>query len=91
MCIHILISCGLFHAIQVELCLCEFFYNVRCVQQWWEVWLKANYIKHWVQTKERWDAEIECIVTKSLGDGAWPISKRVKLEVGSSEALLLQI
>ena len=48
-------------------------------------------MEEWVQTKERWDAELEGIVTNDLCDGAWPISERVKLAVGSSKALLLEM
>jgi len=66
----------MFHAIRVKLCWCELFYNVRCVQQWWKVWLKAIYIEHQVQTKERWDAELEGIITDGLSDGVWPISEQ---------------
>ena len=83
----------MFHAIRVELywCVCGMFYNVICVQQWWKVRLRAIYIEHWVQTKERWDAELEGNVPDGLGDGVWPIPERVKLVVGSSKALLLQM
>ena len=35
--------------------------------------------------------ELECIVPYSLGDGVRPVSEWVKLAVGSSEALLLQM
>ena len=89
--VHDLINCGLFHAIQVELCWCELFCNVICVQQWWKVWLKAVYIEHWVQTKERWDVEIEGFVTDNLGDGLWPISKQDNIAMGPNKAFLLQM
>ena len=44
-----------------------------------------------MQTKEWWNTELEGVVPYSLGDGVSPISKWVKLAVGSSEAFLLQI
>jgi len=44
-----------------------------------------------VQTKERWDVELEGIVTNDLGDGVWPISEQAKLAVGSNKALLLKM
>lgn len=75
LCVHDLINCGLFHVVWAELYWCELFYNVRCVQQRWKVWPKVIYIEHWVQTKERWDTELEGIVTDGLGDGVWPISE----------------
>jgi len=46
LCVHESISCGMFHAVWVYLYSCEFFCNVRCVQQWWKVWSNAVYIKH---------------------------------------------
>ena len=49
------------------------------------------HIEHWVQTKEWCNTELEGIVLDSLGDGVWPISKQVKLAVGSNKALLLQM
>ena len=52
----------------------------------WKVGPKAIHIEHWVQTKEWWNTELKGIVLDILGDG---VSKRVKLAVGSSEALLL--
>ena len=53
--------------------------------------MKAVHIEYSVQTKEWWNTELEGIVPYSLGDGIRPISKRTKLAVGSSEALLLQM
>jgi hypothetical protein len=44
-----------------------------------------------VQTKEWWNAELKDIFPYNLGDVVQPISKRTKLAVGSSEALLLQM
>lgn len=44
-----------------------------------------------MQTKEWWNAELKGIFPYSLGEGLQPISKRMKLAVGSSEALLLQM
>jgi hypothetical protein len=44
-----------------------------------------------VQTKEWWNAELKGIFPYSLGEGVWPISKRMKLVVGSSKAFLLQM
>jgi hypothetical protein len=44
-----------------------------------------------VQTKEWWNAELKGIFPYSLGEGVWPISKWMKLAVGSSEAFLLQM
>jgi hypothetical protein len=44
-----------------------------------------------VQTKEWWNAELKGIFPYNLGEGVRPISKRTKLAVGSSEALLLQM
>jgi hypothetical protein len=49
------------------------------------------HIEHWVQTKEWWNVELKGIFPYSLGEGVWPISKRTKLVVGSSEVLLLQM
>ncbi len=91
LCVHDLISCGLFHAIRVELYWCELFCNVKCVEQLWKVWLKVIYIEHWVHTKERWDVELEGIVTNDLGDDVWPISEQAKLAMVSNKALLLQM
>lgn len=91
LCVHDLINCGLFHAVQVELCCCELFCNVTYVQQWGKVWPKVIYIEHWVRTKERWDAELKGIVPDNLGDGVWPISECQKLAVVSSKALLLKM
>jgi len=91
MCVHDLISCGMFHAVRVELCWCELFCNVRCVQQWWKVWPKVIYIEHWVQTKEWWDGELKGIVTNSVGDGVQPILEWVKFVVGYNKAILMQL
>ena len=44
-----------------------------------------------MKTKEWWDAELKGIFPYSLGEGVQPISKWMKLAVGSSEALLLQM
>jgi hypothetical protein len=44
-----------------------------------------------VQTKEWWNAKLKGIFPYSLGEGVWPISKRMKLAVGSSEVILLQM
>ena len=44
-----------------------------------------------MQTKEWWNAKLKEIFPYSLGEGVRPISKRMKLVVGSSEALLLQM
>ena len=49
------------------------------------------HIEHWVQTKEWWNVELKGIFPYSLGEGVQPISKRTKIAVGSSEALLLQM
>ena len=57
----------------------------------WKVGTKGVHIEYWVQTKEWWNIELEGIVPYSLGDGVRPISERVKLAVGSSEVLLLQM
>jgi hypothetical protein len=53
--------------------------------------MKAVHIEHWVQTKEWWNVELKGIFPYSLGEGVRPISKRMKILVGSSEALLLQM
>ena len=53
--------------------------------------MKVVYIEYWVQTKEWWNTKLEGIVPYSLGDGVRPISERVNIAVGSSEALLLQM
>ena len=52
---------------------------------------KVVHIEHWVQTKKWWNIELEFIGPYSLGDDVRPISEWVKLAVGSSEALLLQM
>ena len=44
-----------------------------------------------MQTKERWDVELEGIVNDSLGDGVWPILEWEKLVVGPSRAFFLQM
>jgi hypothetical protein len=44
-----------------------------------------------VQTKEWWNVELKGIFPYSLGEGVWPILKRMKLAVGSNEAFLLQM
>jgi hypothetical protein len=44
-----------------------------------------------VQTKEWGNVELKGIFPYYLGEGVWPISKRTKLAVGSSEAFLLQM
>ena len=44
-----------------------------------------------MQTKEWWNVELKGIFPYSLGEGVRPISKRTKLAMGSSEALLLQM
>jgi hypothetical protein len=44
-----------------------------------------------VQTKEWWNVELKGIFPYSLGEAVWPISKQMKLAVGSSEAFLLQM
>ena len=49
------------------------------------------HIENWVQTKEWWNIELEGIFPNILGDGVWPISERVKLGAGSTEALFLQM
>ena len=49
------------------------------------------HIEHWVQTKEWWNVELKGIFPYSFGEGVHPILKRMKLAVGSSEALLLQM
>ena len=53
--------------------------------------MKAVHIEYWVQTREWWNTDLEGIVPYSLGDDLRPVSERVKLVVGSSEALLLQM
>ena len=53
--------------------------------------MKAVHIKYWVHTKEWWNTKLEIIGPYSLGDGIRPISERVNLVVGSSEALLIQM
>ena len=53
--------------------------------------MKAVYIEYWVQTKEWWNTKLEGIVPYNLGDGVRPMLERVKLVVGSNEALILQI
>ena len=49
------------------------------------------HIEHWVLTKEWWNIELKGIVPDNLGDGVRPMPNWVKLSMGSSEALLLQI
>ena len=49
------------------------------------------HIEHWVQAKEWWNAELKSIGPYSLSDGVWPISEKVKLLVGPSKVLLLQM
>jgi hypothetical protein len=49
------------------------------------------HIEHWVQTKEWWNAELKGIFPYNLGEGVRPISEQMKLAVGSSKALLLQM
>jgi hypothetical protein len=49
------------------------------------------HIEHCVQTKEWWNVELKFIFPYSLGEGVRPISERMKLAVGSSEVLLLQM
>jgi hypothetical protein len=44
-----------------------------------------------VQTKEWWNVELKGIFPYSLGEGVRPILEWMKLVVGSSEALLLQM
>jgi hypothetical protein len=44
-----------------------------------------------VQTKEWWNAELKGIFLYNLGEDVQPISERMKLAVGSSKALLLQM
>jgi len=44
-----------------------------------------------MQTKEKWDVELEGITPHSLGDGVWPILEWVKLTLGSNEALLMHM
>ena len=53
--------------------------------------LKVVHIEYSVHTNEFWNGELNGIVPYNLGDGVWPISKRVKLVVGYREALLLQM
>jgi hypothetical protein len=44
-----------------------------------------------VQTKEWWNVELKGIFPYSFDEGVWPISKRMKLAVGSSEEFFLQM
>jgi hypothetical protein len=44
-----------------------------------------------VQAKERRNVELEIIITHNLGDGVQPITKWVKLLMGSWKVLFLQV
>lgn len=88
---HYSISCGLFHVFSIELCWCQLFNNVLCVQQWGKVWLQAIHIKNWVQAKEWGNVEIKSVVSHSLCDGVRPILEWSKLPMGSGKAFFLQM
>jgi hypothetical protein len=53
--------------------------------------LKEVHIEYWMQTKERWSAELKIIATHILSDSVRPIKKWVKLPMGPGEMLLLQM
>ena len=75
----------------VDLCWCPMLNNIRCHKQWRKVWSQPIHIEYSVQTKEMWNVELEGVVPYHLGDGVWPISEHMKLAVGSSKVLLLQM
>jgi hypothetical protein len=81
----------LFHAVRVELCGCQLFYNLIGVQYRWKIWPKDVHIEYWMQTKEGWSVELKSIATHNLGDSVRPITKWVKLLTGPDETFLLQM
>ena len=46
--VHNVINGALFHAFMVELYRFQLLWYLRCVQQWWKVWVKEVHIEYWV-------------------------------------------
>jgi hypothetical protein len=53
--------------------------------------VKKIHIEHWVQAKERRNVELKIIIRHGLDDSVWPITKWVKLLMGSCRAFFLQV
>ena len=53
--------------------------------------MKEIHVEHWVQEKERRNAELKIIIPHSLGDGVRTIMECAKLPMGSYKAVFLQV